>query len=349
MPELTIKLKTVPGTQKDLAELHITIWKELLEFLNYYWAGEAGIKDRLTAKKYPRGNYTQDRLRYCFDDDKEGLQDYAWIRLSFAAHLDYLDSLASQHGWWLNSSREALPVVLQEMKQYLGPDEAIVMMMTPATQFVKHLQTGFTRPDTDSVISALWYVGNTTAPPIELIRDLFECAEQTKEPSIFNGVKRALDKLSPRVDFHKEILKRLNTDDPVRYSLAVTALNGCKENGHISNENYIEKLLGGIRLGEPAADVCFEFLGQSNPTDILELKNIVFKLKEAIDAGLPESAQHNAILSLVNLFLSREKIPYGLVEIFESQANSPKSYGGLSQWAITAFKTKTRVDWDNME
>ena len=149
MRPFIVQLTQNPGEPSELSKVHNTLWEELQSFLSHYFTASPAIEDifRTTTFEHDQAiDPDNNQLRYWFDEEDERADlAHAWLRLGLAAGLYKIDSAVSGCGWWIESPRDDLHHVFQQVKDTLA-DNPIAAMMGPSEQFAETIAENFHTP-----------------------------------------------------------------------------------------------------------------------------------------------------------------------------------------------------------
>lgn len=338
MEQIEVKLTPTPGEQRPLDEIADDLWGRLGTFLTYYLGADHPDLDAVL------GAPCDARL----EGSGEGALTFAVppgepaaiARVGIAAALHQLDEEAGAAGWWIAAPRDDVGPALAAADPDLPPEHPLRTMMTPAPRFAAQLHKLLGDEDLEGphLTSAAWYLGNMATPPLDLVEALMLRVEARPDDA-FKAARGALERASRRADLRSLALARLEEDRPAPFALGMILLGARADRGGLDPDEWCEVLERGLALGEPAADVCADLIGRERPDDTT-LARLTLALFGALGAPPSEETQHNALLSLINLYMHRADIPPGLLEILDDQTGAPAPIGGLAAWAIAVFKDR---------
>lgn len=344
MEQIEVRLTRTQGEAQALDEVADDLWGRLGSFLGFYLgAGSAALEAVLEAPcavAQPAEEEPQ-KGEAVLTFEVEGAEAAAAAWIGLAAGLFQLDEVAGGAGWWITSPREDVRAALEARGGALGEDHPLRVMLAPAATFAEHLARLLEAadPEEPQVLSAAWYLGNMAAPPAALVEALMLRCEAAPA-GFFKTARSSLERIASRVDLRSLALGRIEGDDPVGFALAVTALAARPDRGGLASDEWLESMERGLTLGEPASDVCADLMGRERCVDPAQLRRITAALLGALGGHPSEETLHNALLSLINLYLHQEAIPPGFLDVLEDQTSAPAPIGGLAAWAVAVFRER---------
>ncbi len=338
-----VRVSETPGEQQPLRVVHNVIWKALQEAARYYRCDETWAL--LDMEPAVQASVDGDSTRLSFE--LPGRVYLETVRVLFAATRADIESEVSQQGWFIVAPCDPRAQVVDQAREVLE-GTSLLSMVEPSASFIDGLLGNLDSGNPQAVQTVVWYLGNTARPPLHAIERLIAFACQN--PEFVGPVRRTVGRLAMLVEMTPLVEAHLTSADPVARALVLEMLPGEVERGAMTRAELLEHLLGALELGAVAAQVSVGMLGANIPPgDLKALRRVYEALVSFLDTGVQGEARHDAVLSLVNMFLNKSAVPVGLVSVFEAHLNAPGTLAGLAQWAVGVFGSRPETNrWDEL-